>query len=79
MILRNSLNFISQFFSSTSKQIRKIYINSNYYDKKISKVSINKIKKKYSLSNFNEYILVVFHPVTEDLIELVPVRAQLPL
>ena len=38
MILRNSLNFISQFFSSTSKQIRKIYINSNYYDKKISKV-----------------------------------------
>ncbi len=38
MILRNSLNFISQFFSNTSKQIRKIYINSNYYDKKISKV-----------------------------------------
>lgn len=38
-----------------------------FLDKKITKVSINKIKKKYSLSNFKEYILVVFHPVTEDL------------
>ena len=39
MILRNPLNFISRFFSSTSKQIRVIYSNSNYYDKKISKIN----------------------------------------
>tara|TARA_Y100001970_G_scaffold153026_1_gene187443 strand:+ start:1676 stop:3304 length:1629 start_codon:yes stop_codon:yes gene_type:complete len=38
MILRNSLNFISQIFSSTSNQIRKIYLISDYYDKKISKI-----------------------------------------
>ena len=38
MILRNSLNFIHQFFNQTSKFIRKLYVNSNYYDKKISKV-----------------------------------------
>ena len=38
-----------------------------FSDKKIKQVSINKIKKKYSISNFKEYILVVFHPVTEDL------------
>ena len=36
MTLRNSLNFISQFFLNTSKNIRKIYLNSNYYDNKIS-------------------------------------------
>ena len=39
MILRNPLNFINQFLSSTFKQIRKIYLNSNYYNKKISKVN----------------------------------------
>ena len=38
MILRNSLNFINQIFSSTSNQIRKIYLISDYYDKKISKI-----------------------------------------
>ena len=38
MILRNSLNFIRQIFSSTSNQIRKIYLISDYYDKKISKI-----------------------------------------
>ena len=39
MILRNSLNFISQFFQSINKQIRNIYLNSRFYDRKISKVS----------------------------------------
>ena len=39
MILRNPLNFINQFLSNTFKQIRKIYLNSNYYNKKISKVN----------------------------------------
>ena len=36
-------------------------------DKNLKKVSINFLNKKYSLNNFKNYILVVFHPVTEDL------------
>jgi uncharacterized heparinase superfamily protein len=38
MILRNSLNFISQFLKDINKQIRNIYLNSNFYDKNISKI-----------------------------------------
>tara|TARA_B110000444_G_scaffold45381_1_gene41321 strand:+ start:250 stop:1878 length:1629 start_codon:yes stop_codon:yes gene_type:complete len=38
MILRNSLNFISQLCTNASRKIQDIYLNSNYYDKKISKV-----------------------------------------
>ena len=34
---------------------------------RINKIKINNLKKKYSLINFKNYILVVFHPVTEDL------------
>ncbi len=41
MILRNALNFISEFFKNISKQLKNIYLNSNYYDKKISKVNDN--------------------------------------
>ena len=41
MILRNPLNFISQFFINISKKLKNIYLNSNYYDKKISKISNN--------------------------------------
>ena len=39
MILRNPLNFINQFLSSTFQQIRNIYLNSSYYNKKISKIN----------------------------------------
>ena len=39
MILRNSLNFISQLLENINKQIRNIYLNSNFYDKSISKIS----------------------------------------
>ena len=39
MILRNPLNFIVQFLTNVSKQIRNIYLNSNYYEKKISKIN----------------------------------------
>ena len=38
MILRNSLNFINQFASNTLKHVRNIYLNSSYYDKRISKI-----------------------------------------
>ena len=48
MILRNSLNFISQFFKNISKKIRDIYLNSNFYDKKLTKINFNNLIYKPS-------------------------------
>ena len=48
MILRNSLNFISQFLSNIFKKIRNIYLNSNYYDRRISRVDIEDLIYKPS-------------------------------
>ena len=48
MILRNFLNFINQFFVNISYQIKDIYLNSKYYDKKISKVGNNDLVYKPS-------------------------------
>ena len=39
MILRNPLNLISQFFLDIYKQLENIYLNSNFYEKKISKIN----------------------------------------
>ena len=38
MVLKNSFNFINEFFSYLFNQIRKIYLNSSFYNKKISKI-----------------------------------------
>ena len=38
MILRNLLNFFSQLLENMNKQIRNVYLNSSFYDKKISKI-----------------------------------------
>ena len=38
MILRSNLNFINQFFTKTYQQIRNLYLDSSYYDRKISKI-----------------------------------------
>ena len=46
--------YINRFFSNISKQLKKIYLNSNLYDKKISKINdnnfldINSVKYIYS-------------------------------
>ncbi len=48
MILRNFLNFINQFFLNISNQIKNIYLNSKYYDKKISKVGDDNLVYKPS-------------------------------
>ena len=42
MILKNSLNLVIEIFNYSLNQIRKIYLNSNIYNKKISKID-NKI------------------------------------
>ena len=39
MILRKLLNFIAQFPGNIKQQFRNIYLNSNFYDKKISKIN----------------------------------------
>ena len=38
MISKNSLNFIGEFLNYTSDQIRKIYLSSKIYNKKISRI-----------------------------------------
>ncbi len=38
MILRNPLNFINEFFNNISLKFRNFYLNSSFYDKKISKI-----------------------------------------
>ena len=38
MILRNPLNFINQFLKNISYKFKNIYLNSKYYEKKISKI-----------------------------------------
>jgi uncharacterized heparinase superfamily protein len=58
MILRNPLNFIIQFLKITSKQLKNIYLNSNYYDKKISNINNNNLVYKpspYLLSSLIRY------------------------
>ena len=48
MILKNSLNFINQFFKNIKKKIKIVYLNSNYYDKKISKINFDNLVYKPS-------------------------------
>ena len=48
MILKNSLNFISEFFYYSLNQIRKIYLSSRIYNKKISRIDDKLIEYKPS-------------------------------
>ncbi len=50
MLLKNSISSINEFFSFTLHQIRKIYLNSNIYNKKISINETNALNYKPSLS-----------------------------
>jgi len=50
MILKNSLNYINQFFFFISNQFRNYYLNSNIYNNKISKISNNNLRYKPSPS-----------------------------
>ncbi len=42
MVLKNSLTLINEFYFYISNKIRKLYLNSQIYNKKISKID-NKI------------------------------------
>ena len=48
MILKNSLNYINQFFFFIINKTRFFYLNSNIYNKKISKTNDNNLEYKPS-------------------------------
>jgi len=48
MILKNSLNFISEFLNYLSSQLRKIYLSSKVYNNKISKIDNKLLEYKPS-------------------------------
>ncbi len=50
MLFKNSSNYFGQFFFFISSQIRKIYLNSDIYNKKISKISNKNLDYKPSPS-----------------------------
>ena len=50
MIFKNSLNYLSQFFFFFSNKIRNFYLNSDIYNKKISKISDKNLEYKPSPS-----------------------------
>ena len=50
MYLENSLILINEFFYSSKSQIRKLYLKSNLYNNKISKIEISNITYRPSLS-----------------------------
>ena len=50
MLVKNSLSLIYEFFFITYKQIRKLYLNSSIYNKKISKIDSKNLVYKPSLS-----------------------------
>jgi len=50
MLLKSSISLINEFFSLTLSQIRKIYLNSNIYNNKISTTDNNTLNYKPSLS-----------------------------
>ena len=50
MYLKNSLSFINEFFNTSKKQIRKLYLKSNFYNNKISKIEITNITYRPSIS-----------------------------
>ena len=49
MVLKNSLNYINEFFFYITNRIRKIYLKSSLYNKKISKINNNSLYYKPSL------------------------------
>ena len=50
MYLKNSLILINEFFYSSKSQIRELYLKSNLYNNKISKIEISNITYRPSLS-----------------------------
>ena len=56
MFLRNSLNFINDFYFIFKDQLRKVYLNSSIYNKKISKIDENILVYQPSLNILSSLI-----------------------
>ena len=73
MILRNTLNFINKSFENILKKFRKIYLSSEYYEKKISKFKNQNLIYKpsphllSSLINYQTKKINVYDIVTDNL------------
>ena len=50
MFFKNPLNYVNKNFSFFTKKIRKLYLNSSIYNKKISSINNNNLKYKPSPS-----------------------------
>ena len=50
MVLKNSFNFINEFFFYIIRSVRKLYLKSSFYNKKISKINNNVLSYKPTLS-----------------------------
>ena len=48
MIIKNSLGILGQFYSNIKESFKSIYLNSNFYEKKISKTFDNSFEYKPS-------------------------------
>ncbi len=46
MILKNSLNYLNEFFTFLNSQIRQYYLNSSLYNKRISRINFNNLEYK---------------------------------
>ena len=58
MIFKNPLKYLNQFYNNFLNQFRSIYLNSNIYDRKISKIHNDKLEYKpspYLLSSLIKY------------------------
>ena len=56
MFLKNSLNYLNDFFTLLNTQARQYYLNSRLYDKKISRVTSNNLQYKPSPSLLDCFI-----------------------
>ena len=69
MILKNSLNYLNEFFTFCLNQARQYYLSTKLYDKKISRVTSNNLEYKPSPSlldciikyNKEKKILIIFY------------------
>jgi len=58
MIFKNPLKYLNQFYNNFLNQLRNIYLNSNIYDRRISKINNDKLEYKpspYLLSSLIKY------------------------
>ena len=56
MFLKSSFNYINEFYFILKSQLRKIYLNSSIYNKKISRVDENVLVYRPSLNILSSLI-----------------------